>query len=37
MHAKLWCTYCESTECDHVKFARTVLGIMEPLKKKKLK
>jgi len=31
---ELWCEYCDSTNCEHVKFARTVPKIMEPLEKK---
>ena len=30
----LWCENCDSTECDHVKYALTVPEIIEPLRKK---
>jgi len=31
---QLWCENCDSTDCEHVKFARTVPEIIEPLRKK---
>lgn len=30
----LWCEHCESTKCEHIRFALTVPEIIEPLKKK---
>ena len=31
---ELWCEHCESTKCEHIRFALTVPEITEPLKKK---
>lgn len=30
----LWCEHCESTDCEHVKYALTIPEIVEPLKKR---
>ena len=34
---ELWCEYCDSTDCVHVKFALTVPEIKKALKKKRWK